>query len=300
MRAVILITGLLLLSCGLFFGTHLPFPSAPSRAAYGQAYVYDTPDMRYRYFLGDTAFTHRPLIMLVPSAGRPASDFNELTRTLNQAHYQTLTLDLPTLERASFKTATPPTLNDFAAPLLTLMERFGEREIILVGHAFGNRVVRSAAAQNPTRVKAVILLAAGGQKPIDLTADIALKNAFNPLRTYRKRLHDIAYAFFAPGHPVVEHWRRGWYTQAAIQQGKAVINTTNTDWQAAGGVPMFIIQPLQDRIAPKQDSSDILQARFGTQVSVTLIDQAGHALLPEQPEAVARTVLDFLATLSKP
>jgi len=54
------------------------------------------------------------------------------------------------------------------------------------------------------------------------------------------------------------------------------------------------VQPEKDRIAPKADTADILQARFPDRVSLVIIPNAGHALLPEQPAAVRDAVLTFL------
>jgi len=66
-------------------------------------------------------------------------------------------------------------------------------------------------------------------------------------------------------------------------------------WEAAGGVPMLVVQPTKDRIAPKEETADVLKARFPDQVEVVVVENAGHALLPEQPEAIAEAILAFLA-----
>ena len=108
-------------------------------------------------------------------------------------------------------------------------------------------------------------------------------------------MKDVSYAFFAEGNDIPNHWTRGWHTKTAIAQGKAVVTRwEDTSWHCAGGVPMLIIQPMQDRIAPIENAYT-LRDKCPQEVEIVEIQNAGHALLPEQPDAVAEAVLAFLA-----
>jgi len=69
-------------------------------------------------------------------------------------------------------------------------------------------------------------------------------------------------------------------------------------WQAAGGVPLLVVQADRDTIAPKEDTADVLAEEFAGRVEVALIEDAGHALLPEQPNAIAQAVLAYLSRLN--
>ena len=181
--------------------------------------------------------------------------------------------------------------------------------LILIGNAYGNRVVRMHATTTkifdgfdvsvldyptePANVKGVILLAAGGQFSTDPEADAAIKRVFNPLKSYRSRMKDVRTAFFAEGNEIPKHWRLGWHTKTAIAQGKAK-GDGDDSWHCAGGVPMLIVQPMQDKIAPPENAY-ALKEKCSQEVEIVEVQNAGHALLPEQPEAVATAVLDFLA-----
>ena len=142
-------------------------------------------------------------------------------------------------------------------------------------------------------MNSTILLAAGGQVPPDSEADAALKGVFNPLKSYRSRMKDVQTAFFADGNEIPPHWKRGWHTKTAIAQGKAK-GDGDDSWHCAGGVPMLIVQPMQDKIAPPANAY-ALKEKCSQEVEIVEVQNAGHALLPEQPEAVAKAVLDFLA-----
>lgn len=105
----------------------------------------------------------------------------------------------------------------------------------------------------------------------------------------------LAYAFFAEGNdPNV--WPGGWHTSLAIAQDGADTVEVNQRWRAGGGiVPMHVIQAASDVVSPPGVGSALLAADFPDRVFVTVVEKAGHALLPEQPEAVAEAVLRFLA-----
>ena len=108
-------------------------------------------------------------------------------------------------------------------------------------------------------------------------------------------MEDVRYAFFADGNDIPDHWTRGWHTKTAIAQGKAVAASADDEsWHCAGGVPMLIVQPMQDRIAPIENAY-ALRDKCPQEVEIVEVQNAGHALLPEQPEAVAEAVLAFLA-----
>ena len=62
-------------------------------------------------------------------------------------------------------------------------------------------------------------------------------------------------------------------------------------WWRAGGKPMLIIQPLQDPMSPRQSGIDAAEALGARYVEVP---RCGHAILPEQPEAIADAVIAFL------
>ena len=80
-----------------------------------------------------------------------------------------------------------------------------------------------------------------------------------------------------------------------MAQAKAVANSADDDsWHCAGGVPILIVQPMQDRIAPIENAY-ALRDKCPQEVEIVEVQNAGHALLPEQPEAVAKAVLDFLS-----
>src|SRR5205814_6051072 len=63
-------------------------------------------------------------------------------------------------------------------------------------------------------------------------------------------------------------------------------------WNAGARTPLLIIQGLQDIVAPPENGH-MMKKELGDRVELIDIDGAGHALLPERPEAIAKAVVTF-------
>lgn len=87
-------------------------------------------------------------------------------------------------------------------------------------------------------------------------------------------------------------WPGGWDATLAIAQDGANTVEAKQRWRAGGGIaPMHAIEAASDVVSPPEVGSALLSTDFPDRVSVTVVEKAGHALLPEQPEAA----LGFLA-----
>src|SRR5690606_19493524 len=107
-----------------------------------------------------------PLVVLLPSLGRGASDFDDLATRLADAGYTAAAID-PRGAGESCGAAYGLTLHHYAADVAAVIEACGDGPAHVVGHAFGNRVARCLAADRPVLVRSVTLIASGGMTPPD-------------------------------------------------------------------------------------------------------------------------------------
>ena len=56
---------------------------------------------------------------------------------------------------------------------------------------------------------------------------------------------------------------------------------------------MLVVQPAQDAAAP--DGAEKLKQLYPDRVTIVVLENSGHAILPEQPEEVSQIVLGHLA-----
>ena len=236
-----------------------------------------------------------PLVVLWPSLGRAASDFNELVAALHGSGYDTLALEARGLCDKTGLKDEAVSLFDLAGDAHAVLRSEGaeNRKLFLVGHGFGNRVARAYATQYPAQVGAIALLGAGGPVPLARKAHKALKRSFWVVLPDWWRLRQVRRAFFAGKNPIPDFWRRGWSGRAARLQARAARALKANAWQAGGGAPMLVVQGMQDVIAPPLHGSMVLQNLFPKQIQVAELEAAGHALLPEQPRAIEEAVLPF-------
>ncbi len=153
-----------------------------------------------------------PLVALVPSLGRAASDFDHLARRLTHAGYTTAAIDPRGLDGAGIDE--PLTLRDLAADTALAIETLELGTANLVGHRHGNRVSLCLTADRPDLVASLALLAAGGLVEPFTDALDAVWRIFDLGRDPAQRLLDVGFAFFATGNDV-SAWRDGCYPAVA-------------------------------------------------------------------------------------
>ena len=234
-----------------------------------------------------------PVVVMIPSAGRGARDFADLAGRVAQAGFRVLRPE-PRGCGGSRGPMQELTLRELAGDVVKVMDGARVARAVVLGHAFGNRVARALASYYPERVSSVVLLAAGGR--IAMTPEVArdFQTVFDDSSAAENRFAAMARAFFAPGNDP-SPWRDGWFVETAAMQEAANRATLVSDWWLAGRAPVYIIQARQDLIACAANG-ELLCRDLGERAVLAYVDQAGHALLPEQPDAVARLVIGFLNT----
>ena len=232
-----------------------------------------------------------PIVLMIPSLGRPAADFDDLSAQLVAAGYTAIRPE-PRGIGGSVGPMANVTLKDLADDAMATIPG-GSGPIHVVGHAFGQRVARMLAAQFPERVRSVVTLAAGGSAPMRPGAREALLASFDSALPAEAHLKAVGFAFFAEASNA-SAWRDGWYPEVAKMQVAATQATKVEEWWGAGKARMLVIQGLQDTVAPPENGR-MIKAEFGDRVTLEELDGAGHAMLPERPSQIARAVVDFLS-----
>ncbi len=274
-------------------GVYLWRSNVPPRPSVGVAMTLMSGDETRGYYVSGAG----PSIVLLASAGRAASDFNELVATLNEAGYRTIAIDPPGIGESTLMEKEGMTGHDLARGVHEIVEKevpTGEK-ITVLGHAFGNRIARTYAADYPDRVAATILAAAGGKVAIHPKAAEALRHSFFTFMPDWWRRPKVRYAFFSADNPIPDYWMGGWSTGTAQLQGYTTRSTPSEDFWGGGSAPMLVVQAMDDTIAPPEHTAFLLKEEFGDRVTVAEIENAGHALFPEQAEKIAAAMLAFLA-----
>jgi pimeloyl-ACP methyl ester carboxylesterase len=236
-----------------------------------------------------------PPVVMIPSLGRPAEDFDDLSRRLAQAGYRALRPQ-PRGIGGSTGPMQGITLHDFARDVAAVIESNGGGPAIVAGHAFGNFVARTTAADFPRMVRAVALLGATHVWPVPPDVRASINKSHDMGLPEAERIRCMQHAFFAPGSdPRV--WLDGWHEDVMHAERAATEATPREEWWHAGTAPLLDMQPAHDVMTPPESRNRYRDELGAHRVTMTLIPGAGHALLPEQPEAVAQALLAYLKQL---
>ena len=244
---------------------------------------------------GDVTIRYRvdgqgqPVVML-PSLGRGAEDFDELANAVADAGFQAIRPQ-PRGVGGSEGPLADLRLDDLALDVAAVLDELELDQALIVGHAFGNRVARRLASLQAHRVTALILLACGGKVHMAKDIEPVFLQCFDLSLPDRVRMQAVRKAFFAPGNDP-SPWRTGWWRRAAEAQVGASERTPPNLWWAGGGRPILAIQGLDDVLAPPENAR-ILKDDLGDQVTVIDAPKAGHAMLPEQPGLIAQGVASY-------
>jgi pimeloyl-ACP methyl ester carboxylesterase len=234
-----------------------------------------------------------PPVVLIASAGRGATDFADLAGRLASTGY----LAVAPQPRGIGGSTAPLhglTMTAIARDVAAVVATLGgpDARATVVGHAFGNRVARMVATEHPERVSGLVLLAAGGLVAPGPDAAANLVKVFDPALSPSAHLTAVREGFFAPGSDATG-WTDGWHPAVARAQGTATAGTPVGRWWLAGNAPVLVVQPADDVIAVPANAEQLVAA-LGARAELVTVAGAGHALLPEQPDAVARCVIDWL------
>jgi len=233
-----------------------------------------------------------PLILLLPSRGRDSEDYDEVAHGLAQSEFRVLRPQ----PRGIGKSTGPLqglTLHDFARDVAAVISHYGGPAVI-VGHAYGNWVARMTAVDHPELVRGVVIAAAAAKTyPPELS--VAVTKSGDPSLPREERLKYLRGTFFAAGNdPAI--WLDGWHPQASEAQRLAGLATKQAEWWSAGNVPLLDLQADNDPFHPIEKINE-LKDELGDRVTVAVIRNASHALLPEQPKAVVEAIAAWVRGL---
>ncbi len=236
------------------------------------------------------------IIVLIPGLGADTSTYEQFTPLLNAAGYQTVAINLRGIS-GSTGPLKKLSLHDLANDVAGVIELLETAHVHVIGWAFGNRVARCLARDRPDLVKTIILLAAGGKANPNSEAMKHMLKLTRPNLPTDEKLRAAQLSLFSPASnpDVIEAaWKnRKTWTKAAVAHAKTNLNTPIEDWWSGGKAPMLVIQGLDDLIAPPANGR-ALRDDFGERVKLIELENAGHALLYEHPEVIAKEIGLFL------
>jgi pimeloyl-ACP methyl ester carboxylesterase len=235
-------------------------------------------------------------VVLLANAGCSVGYYDHLARALTTGGFQTISINMRGVG-GSLGSLDGATLHDLAGDVAGVIEAIGCGPVHLVGHAFGNRIARCLAVDQPPLVRSVTLLAAGGL--IGSVIDAFFRNATQAKMNGSDCVTVLGVRWLSPASDpkileLVECWPAIFLAHLATSRKVPL-----EDWWSGGNAPLLVIQGLDDVVAPP-GNGHALREQWGERVRVVDLPRAGHFLLLEQPEAVVQAVSEFLGAGAAP
>jgi pimeloyl-ACP methyl ester carboxylesterase len=234
-----------------------------------------------------------PAVVLLPSLARDSDDYDEVAEGLAAAGFRVLRPKPRGIGRSTGP-MTNISLHDLARDIAEVVKKHGGGKAVVAGHAYGNWVARMTATDHPDLVRGVAIVAAASkQYPPELS--VAVTTAGNLSLSDEERLAALRFAFFAPGNdPTV--WLKGWHPEIRDSQRAAAAAVKQSEWWSGGTAPLLDLQAANDPFKPETKRNE-MKDEFGSRVTVMVIPNASHALIPEQPKAVVDALVQWIKSL---
>lgn len=260
-----------------------------------------------------------PLVVFEAGTTAPAAEWIAVQRAAS-ATARTLAYDRSGYA-GSDDDATPRTIERMADDLLGVLDAIGEtRPVVLVAHSWGGAIVRLFARRHPERVAGVVLVDATpslalerGQARLGILTfrltGLLLRLGALPLvkrmtlpQGHSDRLSDDDMAIMWRDYAAVRAMRTG--VREAKQFDAAYPRLVELEREGTPDVPTIAVQGgrLEGGTATRAFRTDFNAATLALmeahpQGRTIIVEDAGHLIPQEKPEAVIQAVLDVLESL---
>lgn len=237
--------------------------------------------------------------VLVHGAGMDQSVWTLQGRYLAFHGWNAVAVDLPGHGRAKNQPALG-SIGEIADWLAALVEAIGVERAAVVGHSMGALAALELAARHPERVSQLALLGAAARMPVH-------PELLDLARRHDRRAVDLIcdWAFGTRGHlggnPLPGGWLMGTARGLLLRGDPAVLandlsacDTYRNGERAAEAVrcPTLVLVGAEDRMTPPRAGRELAERIPGA--ACVEIDEAGHMMMVEQPEATLNALRKFM------
>lgn len=229
-----------------------------------------------------------PSLLVWPSYARDSiDDFHEFSTALAEAGYRVLRPQPRGMGESTGPIDT--TWDELGADVASVIDTFGNGKAVILGHAGGQRVTKHMAAVYPEKVPAIVLACINTGINTNATIAATATIASNYSNSVEDRLAALELGYFAPGHNA-SLWLTGWYLDA-------VGSVSGTGVSTLGGNDTQILDVIAT-LDPwrREDQWNYTTDLVGDRSTVVFVEDASHALFPENLQGLLDVLLPWLGT----
>lgn len=230
-----------------------------------------------------------------------------LLRVLS-THFTCIILDYPGTGLSRQYGVCSGSMTDWIQGVQPLLQRYDKQPVSLLGYSMGGYVVQSLAAKNPSLFSGLILIATdpGGPQAISMADEDlhTLTDMTGGIEAHYRNLGKLMFTNAETGRMIGEQIQTI-YMSASVEHelsadDLALQNAVCEQWNEDGLThdpipkitsPALIITAAQDRIEPPANAD--LIGQLLPQAEKQIIPDAGHGLIYQMPEELARRIIQW-------
>jgi len=186
-------------------------------------------------------------------------------------------------------------VRDVAVAYQLLLASIGVANVILVGLGFGGWIAAEMATMSPRSIRRLVLVGAMGVKPVHGEIfDQAIVSYIDYARAGFEDQGAFDRLFGAdPPTSLLEQWDLNREMTFRIAWKPYMYNPTLPHFLGGVRTPALIVWGRSDKVVPLECGE--AYARALPQSRLAIVEKSGHFVDMEQPEALAKLVMDFAA-----
>jgi pimeloyl-ACP methyl ester carboxylesterase len=243
------------------------------------------------YFTNQNQSVELPLLVLIHGAGGTHLYWPPQIRRL--PGYRVFAIDLPGHGKSGGDRGCQ-SIREYTQNILVWLEAVGLHRAVFVGHSMGGAIALTLGLDYPEQVLGLGLVSTGAQLPVN---PLLLEEAGNSATCSRAVEMAVRWSFSLDAHAnLLELASRSMMgTRQSVFYGDLLACNTFTVKERLDQIhcPSVVICGEQDKMTPVR-ASQYLQSQIPG-AHLDLVDGAGHMVMLEQPETVARLLRNFLA-----
>ncbi len=247
----------------------------------------------YYHLYAEKEESRRPPVVLIHGAGGTHLHWPPEIRRM--PGNRVLALDLPGHGRSTGRGY--QSISAYAQVVLEWLEAVGIYSAVFVGHSMGSAVAINLALDHPMHVTALGLIGGGARLRV---APALLDGASSPT-TFHRTVETITSCSFSektPARLIELAARRMGETRPSVLHGDFLACDAFDEMDRISQIrkPTLIVCGNDDRMAPLRYSQFLAKNIAGA--ALKPIPEAGHMVMLENPQAVAKIMADFLSPIS--
>ncbi len=246
-----------------------------------------------------------PCIIFLHGAGQDHTVWTLFNRYYAKKQFNSLAVDLPGHNRSAGEPLT--SIEDMSRWLIELVQVLDIEKTALVGHSMGALIALEAASQLLTKVTTLILLGVAVPMPVGEPLLAAAKE-HNPVAVDMIMLYAHSQASQIGGNPVAgihilnsnRRLMERYLKNNILYTDLNACNAYSRGLDAASSVtaPVTLVLGEEDKMTPPGGSGELRAAL--KQPRIDILDECGHLMLSEKPEAVHQSILAALINTNPP